>query len=100
MLAVEQSMALNTGGVMLVVCVHVSSCGQWWSCVVFMGGGRLVLLCALRVFVAAVGWSWSFVRQLSSFVDGWDRVSRWASCDVTWGQHGGEAHMGCRWAMC
>ena len=27
------------------------------------GGGRLVLLCALGVFVPAVGWSWSFVGR-------------------------------------
>ena len=38
MLAVEQLWAGNVGGVALVVCVHVSS-GQWWSCVVFVGGG-------------------------------------------------------------
>ena len=51
----------NAGGVTLVACVSASSRGRWWSGVVF--GGRVVLLCASGVFVAAVGWSWSFVGR-------------------------------------
>ena len=40
----------------------------------FVGAGRhFGLLCASRVFVAVVGWSWYFVGPLLSFLDGWGR---------------------------
>ena len=67
-----------------VSCVRASSRIPGWSYVVFVSAGRcLGSLCASRVCVPVVGWSRSFVGRLLSFLDGWDRVSGSASCDVT-----------------
>ena len=84
-----------------VSCVCASSRIPGWSYVVFVSAGRcLGLLCASHVCVPVVGWSRSFVGRLLSFLDGWDRVSGSASCDVTWGRCCGEADVGCCWAVC
>ena len=86
---------------MPVVSLELGACIKSWSCVVFVGAGRcLGLLCASRVFVAMVAWSWYFVGPLLSFLDGWGRVTQWASCGVTWGRRGGEADVNCHWAVC
>ena len=52
---------------------------QLWPVVVVCGfcgrGHHLGLLCAARILVAIVGWSWYFVGRLLLFLDGWDHVA-------------------------
>ena len=99
-LAVKCQWAVNSGGVTLVgwVCPAMACGGQGW----FLWALAVVcgLLCVSRIFVAIVGWSWSFIGRLLSFLDGLDRMSGWAWFTITWGQRGGEVDVGCHWAMC
>ena len=97
MLAVERSWRST-----LVASRYLRACVQSWPVVVVCGfRGRWssfgVAVCFARL---VVGWSWSFLGRLLSFWGGWDCVSRWASCDLTLGRRGGEADVGCRWAVC
>ena len=95
-LAIEQLWAVDAGGVVLVGCMrpvmaHGGCVWFSWALVVVC-----MLLCYLCVPVVFVRWSW----WLLSFLDDWDCVIRWASCDVTWGRRGGEVDVGCHWAVC
>ena len=91
---VERSWAVDAGGVALVVCVHpvMVMCG-FRGCWSSFG----VAVCFTHL---VVGWSWSFVGRLLSFLGSWDCVSRWASCDITLGRCGGELDVGCHWVVC
>ena len=89
------SLVRSCPGCRSVSCVCVSIRGLWWSCLVFVGAGRrlcfvlsfarcgviCVMSCRLRGSFVFVMRSW----QLLLFLDGWVRVSEWASCDVTSG---------------
>ena len=68
-LAVEGACTVKAGGVALVGGVRPFG---------VLAGHRLGLLCASRIFVAVVAWSWYFVGLLLSFLDGWGRVTQWA----------------------
>ena len=68
-LAVEGACAVKASGVALLGSVHPFG---------VLAGHRLGLLCASRIFVAVVAWSWYFVGPLLSFLDGWGRVTQWA----------------------
>ena len=81
-------------GVCPVVAIGVRG---WFSWVLVVVCGSL---CPLHVFVAVIRRFWCCVGRLFSFLDAGDRLTGWHLCDVTWERCGGEADVGCRWAVC
>ena len=57
------------------------------------------LLGPFCVFVAVVRQPWCCVGRLLSFLDGWDCLRGHGLSDVAWECSGGEADMGCPWAV-